>query len=93
MSKRSIKKFRHRTDKPLHRPFGDLSQMGVLRGKLKRGEITFDQIPAKFKAPVITPPPVEEDTTYRGLEVTEPENVPVMDTHEEHVHGEGCTHH
>lgn len=97
MSKRKLNKFRHRSDMPASRPFADLVHMGRLKGSLKRGEITFDQIPDKYKkqsAPVV-------DSADHKLELSQdvPGEVEAhvhIEPHNEtevHVHGEHCEHH
>lgn len=45
MSKRKVRKLRHRTDQLPILTFNQLSQMGTVRAKLLSGEITSEQIP------------------------------------------------
>lgn len=82
MSKRKIRKLRHRTDQKPMLTFKQLTEMGNVRVKLAKGLITPEQIPAWMmgEAPVkIAAPQVFGDPA----EHSEPH---------EHVHGEHCNH-
>lgn len=82
MSKRKIRKLRHRTDQKPMLTFKQLTEMGNVRAKLAKGLITPDQIPAwmtgetpvKVEAPQVFGDPSEHSESH------------------EHVHGEHCNH-
>lgn len=56
MSKRKVRKLRHRTDQLPILTFNQLSQMGTIRAKLLSGEITSDQIPPWMLGEAPVPP-------------------------------------
>ncbi len=80
MSKRKIRKLRHRTDQKPILTFKQLTQMGNMRAKLMRGDITPEQIPAWMMGESGQATPAEQEFFGDPAE------------HAEHVHDEHCDH-
>lgn len=77
MSKRKVRKLRHRTDQLPILTFKQLVEMGNVRAKMMRGEITPDQVPAWMMG--------EGKPDQAALENE-------FFTSEEHIHDENCKH-
>lgn len=106
MSKRKVNKLKQKGF--AQRSFKDLTRMGVLRGQLKRGEITFDQVPPEFKKVEdlkLSDLELREDLAQlelkAGIEAAMAEerekldflpNEDLLPDDEEHVHGDSCHH-
>jgi hypothetical protein len=90
MSKRSIKKVRHRTDKKYQPTFKESVKLGMILGKLKRGELDVSQatdMVAEIRGEDFLKEYQAHVASQAALEPLE------VGSEIEHVHGENCTHH